>query len=352
MSLTHQLSQTTSEAILTEEDLDSGVKSRPGGHYVIFDHENIERGEVCAASDIPSHSAPKNCWLHWSGLEDTELLATVFDKFGIHPLMAEDILNLDSRTKIEEVGDAIFVALKLPVEMDAIGVIETVHFCLYYQTGRVVTFSEIPIKFFDDIQRRLDDPKRRIRNMQCDYLFWALLDMATDHALRFSDFLNDRVEEIEDRLIAPKDEVLLEMIHGMKNEVSQTYRILRPFREVSLQLTHSEVPLLSDKTRPYFRDLNDHAVQTVELLEHLRDKATSLRELYFTAMSHRMNEVMKVLTSLSAIFLPLTFLAGIYGMNFENMPELTKPWAYPVFMGLLATITIVLVIYFKRRKWL
>lgn len=352
MSLTHQLTQSTCESILTCTDLNLRASTPPGGRYATFGPESLEWGTIAAGEDIPTEFSGPITWIHWTGLSDHEAIANVLKRFQIHPLTAEDILNVESRAKLEETAESIFVVLKMPVEMEAIGEIATEHFCLYYVEGCIVSFSESPIHFFSDLERRLQDPKRRIRTYGSDYTMWAILDLIADHNIRFADFLSDRVEEIEDQLIEDKVATSLEVIHEMKNEVSQTYRIVRPLREITTHLKLNDSGFLGEKAKPYFCDLHDHAVQTVELLDHLRDKATSLRELYYTSMSHRMNEVMKVLTSLSAIFLPLTFLAGLYGMNFVFMPELTWRWSYPIFLVVLASLATVLVIYFKRKKWL
>lgn len=352
MSLKHQLTQSTFESILTEQEFSEGSGSAGSGVLTRYNALSVERLSVAGASDLGERAGEGVTWLNWSGLSNTARLAKLFDHFGIHPLTAEDILNSESRSKLEESTESLFVVIKIPVSMDGIGVIEAVHFCLYWQGNTVLTFSEIPLKFLADLDRRLDDPKRKIRTYGVDYLVWALLDLVTDHSLRFVEHLSDRVEEIEDQLIDDEVDVEMETIHGIKNEVTQTYRLLRPCREITAQLSTSDSVMMGENTERYFRDLHDHAAEAVEQVDHLRDKTASLRELYFTLMSHRMNAVMKVLTSLSAIFLPLTFLAGIYGMNFVHMPELRLPWAYPAFLALLVTLAVVLAIYFKKKGWL
>ena len=191
-----------------------------------------------------------------------------------------------------------------------------------------------------------------IRGRGADYLVWAILDLVVDHNQRFVDHLEERVEELEDRLIDSQKMVEMEEIHELKNEVVQTNRLLRPCRDITTQMMSAEAISSDQSILCYFQDLHDHASQAVEELDHLRDKSVSLRELYFTMTSFRMNEVMKVLTSLSAIFLPLTFLAGIYGMNFTNMPELNWKWSYPIFMLALAILATLLTLYFKKKKWL
>lgn len=352
MSLTHQLTQSTCESILTGRDLESRQTLTPGARYATFGPESLEWGSIAPGEEIPESFSGAVTWIHWTGLANPEDLSKVFARFHIHPLIAEDILNVESRAKLEESGKGIFIVLKMPIEMDAIGEIESEHFCLYYIDGLIISFSESPLHFLSDLERRLQEPSRRIRNYGSDYTMWAILDLVADHNIRFADFLNDRVEEIEDQLIEEQDDISLSLVHEMKNEVSQTYRIVRPLRDITTHLKLNDSSFLTERVQPYFFDLHDHAVQTVELLEHLRDKAASLRELYYTSMSHRMNEVMKVLTSLSAIFLPLTFLAGLYGMNFVFMPELSWRWSYPAFLVVLASLATVLIIYFKRKNWL
>ncbi|MGJ8724727.1 MAG: magnesium/cobalt transporter CorA [Roseibacillus sp.] len=351
MSLKHQLTQSTFENVLTEKEVGELKGAVPSGVWAHYGPEGIERLAVEDARELPKTEEGVT-WVHWTGLGEGVALSRLFTCFGIHPLTAEDVLNMESRAKLEETSESLFVVLKIPVAMDDEGEIEMVHFCLFFEGTTVLSFSEIPLKFLEDLNRRLDDPKRRIRNLGADYLMWAILDLVTDHSLRFVDYLSDRVEELEDLLIDDEVEVSLEQIHGLKNEVSQTYRLLRPGREITSQLCISDSALLSSDTSRYFRDLHDHAAQASEQVDHLRDKATGLRELYYTLMSHRMNGVMKVLTSLSAIFLPLTFLAGLYGMNFAHMPELAWKWSYPVFLAFLSALAIALVCYFKKKRWL
>ncbi|MBK1832695.1 magnesium/cobalt transporter CorA [Roseibacillus ishigakijimensis] len=354
MYLKHLLTQSTFESILNEQELVEGRAAEASGVLTCYNRQEISRLPITGVRDLPEeNSAAGITWFHWNGLGDATQMARLFSHFGIHPLTGEDILNVESRTKIDEVSDSFFIVLKVPVAMDEDGEIEAVHFCLLYEENLVLTFSEIPLKFLTDLERRLDQPKRKIRSLGADYLVWAILDLISDHNLRFVDHLGDKVENLEDRIIADEgDSVAMADIHGVKSEVSQAYRLIRPSREVALQICNSDSALLRESSHRYFRDLHDHAVQAVEQADHLRDTAASLRDLYYTLMSHRMNGVMKVLTSLSAVFLPLTFLAGIYGMNFAHMPELSWPWAYPVFLLFLLTLAMVLCLYFKRKGWL
>ncbi|WP_411847436.1 magnesium/cobalt transporter CorA [Roseibacillus persicicus] len=352
MSLKHQLTQSTFESILTDLEWIEGRASAPAGVLTQYCPKNVDRQPVSGVADLRDKCCDGITWLNWSGLGETTKMAKLFEHYGIHPLTAEDILNCESRSKLEESSESLFVVMKIPVSMEEVGVIEAVHFCLFWQGNTVLTFSEIPLKFLTDLDRRLDDPKRKIRSHGVDYLVWALLDLVTDHSLRFVEHLSDRVEEIEDQLIDDEVEIEMETIHEIKNEVTQTYRLIRPCREITAQLSSSDSVAMGENTARYFRDLHDHAAEAVEQIDHLRDKTASLRELYFTLMSHRMNGVMKVLTSLSAIFLPLTFLAGIYGMNFAHMPELGLRWAYPVFLVFLVSLAVVLAIYFKKKGWL
>lgn len=351
MSLKHQLTQSTSDSILSGKEVLLEREGLPRGVVAQYGPKGIIRTEIAKSADIPVGEEGEITWLHWVGLRDSAQMSELFSRFGLHPLTGEDILNCQSRAKLEETSESLFIVVKIPVAMDEEGEIEMVHFCLFFEGQTVLSFSEVPLKFLQDLDRRLDDPKRKIRTLGPDYLVWALLDLVTDHSMRFVEHLSDRVEHLEDELIDEKVEVSMETIHGLKNEVSQTYRLLRPCREITAQLINSDSGLLQERSKHYFRDLYDHAAQTVEQVDHLRDKSSSLRELYYTLVSHRMNGVMKVLTSLSAIFLPLTFFTGLYGMNFAHMPELAWQWSYPIFLALLATLTLVLVIYFKKKRW-
>ena len=352
MSLKHQLSQSTHTGVITGDEFKKGIECQATGVWTCYDRERLERVPIEKVEDVPESEEPQVKWLNWNGLCNTDKLAKFFTSFGLHPLEGEDVLNRESRSKFDESTGRFFVVLKVPVAMNELGLVESVHFALHWKDNTVLTFSEIPLEFLSDLDRRLDDAQRRIRGRGADYLVWAILDLVVDHNQRFVDHLEERVEELEDRLMDSKQEVELEEIHELKNEVVQTIRLLRPCRDITTAMMAADVISNVPNTRCYFQDLHDHASQAVEELEHLREKSSSLRELYFTMTSFRMNEVMKVLTSLSAIFLPLTFLTGIYGMNFTNMPELSWPWSYPAFLLFLVLLVTVLVLYFKKKKWL
>ena len=352
MSLKHQLSQSTHTGVITEGEFEKGIECQASGVWTCYDSERLERVPVTKAEDLTKTEEEQVKWLNWGGICDTEELAKIFTTFGLHPLMGEDVLNRESRSKFDESTGRFFVVLKIPVAMNELGLVESVHFALHWKDNTVLTFSEIQLDFLSDLDRRLDDPARRVRGQKADYLVWAILDLIVDHNQRFVDHLEERVEELEDQLMDSRQAVELEEIHELKNEVVQTIRLLRPCREITTSMMAADAVINGQNVLCYFQDLHDHASQAVEELEHLREKSSSLRELYFTMTSFRMNEVMKVLTSLSAIFLPLTFLTGIYGMNFAHMPELAWRWSYPLFLLFLALLATVLALYFKKKKWL
>lgn len=309
--------------------------------------DHLPNKEQCADPD-------KVTWVNVSGLHDIEKLSTLGNEFGISSLTLEDILNTGSRPKIEKREDQIFVVVKL-VTSDAEGnSMDLQHLALLLLPGNVlISFLEEKSEAFAPVIERIRTGSGgRIRRFGADYLLWALLDATVDNYLLVIDHLDESVVIMDDRLQMDATDVAAKELYGLKRDVGHLHRAIRPIREITVSLNRPDTNLLEVETKPFFADLNDHGLQVLETTEDLRESVSSLREFYLSAASHRMNEVMKVLTCFSTIFLPLTFIAGIYGMNFEYMPELKLPWGY---FGVWVVFTVCaagMFILFRKKHWL
>lgn len=353
MSLIDQLSHQRDFQALDDTIFAREAIAEANRTLTVYDAEALARIDHPSEKDIETATAADQLsWLHCAGLPQTSAFLAMLESHHIHPLIAEDILNTESRVKVEQLEDSLVIVMKLPVKGTAGSPLQTAHFCLILRARSVLTFAECELELLEEIHTRLDDPSRRIRRYGSDYLAWAILDLLVDYQLHFIDVLEDNVQAKEDDLMELKGKVELTEIHHLRNEVTAVRRLLSPLRDVTQRLVRTGSPQIGEQMNLFYADLHDHASVALESADHLRDHTNGLRELYFTATSHRMNEVMKVLTSLSAIFLPLTFLAGLYGMNFVNMPELQHPLGYPIFLSVLLILGGSLFVYFRRKGWL
>lgn len=315
--------------------------------------EEMKTLESIPEEGLPLHEDRVD-WLHITGLHEVGEIAKIGRVFGISALVLEDILHTGSRSKIENHESEIFVVTRLVTDVEKDGVCEVQHFSLLLLPGNLVlTFCETPTPVFDPVIERIrTNIGGRIRRHGADYLAWALLDAVVDNYLSVIDHLDDAVAAIDEKLQLDDRSVHAAEIYALKRETNRVFRTIRPIREIALSLLRENENLLTPASRPYFIDLNDHAIQAIETVEYLREASNSLREFYLSSASHRMNEVMKVLTCFSTIFLPLTFIAGIYGMNFEHMPELQHRWAYPAIWIIFLLCAAGMFWLFRRMRWL
>jgi magnesium transporter len=302
--------------------------------------------------------ASKNVtWVHVQGTPDLGTLRSLGEAYDLHALAIEDVANLGQRPKLETFDRQLFVALNWP-RADAVGV-EPTQVSLFLGATYVVSFCPGNDDPFEPIRERIrTDPPGRIRERGAHFLFYALIDLVIDQGFPALDLLSSELESLEERILADPSPACLEGIHRTKRTLIVLRKSLWPQREVINGLLREEHALIDSATLPYFRDCYDHAVQVLDLIESYREMASSLQDLYLTGISNRMNEVMKVLTIMASIFIPLSFLAGLYGMNFDseaspwNMPELRAYYGYPIFLLVLLGIGGTMVWLFKRNKWI
>jgi magnesium transporter len=290
-------------------------------------------------------------WIHLDGLHDVTLVNELGNLAQLHPLAQEDILNTHHQPKYEEYGDTILVILKL-LEIDAEHLhISDEQFCLALSSKRLITFREQPGDLFNMVHQRLAAKNSKFRERGADYLAYALMDTVFDSYYHVLETIGERLDLIEAELIERPSRDLLQQIHQLRGQLSFVRKAVSPLRDLTRALIHSESTLIDDRTRLYLRDLHDHILHVLDNLDIYRDTAKGLIELSLSSMSHRTNEVMQVLTIIASIFIPLTFIAGVYGMNFAVMPELEWRYGYPFALLLMAACAAGLLWYFKRKNW-
>jgi magnesium transporter len=291
-------------------------------------------------------------WVNIDGLHQTEMLEALGDFYGFHPLVLEDILNTDQRPKIEDYGDYLYIVLRSLEYNDRKDEIESDQISVILGRNFVFSFQEQGGDTFDAIRERIRTGKGRIRKMGADYLVHALLDSIVDNYFVILEKLGERIEFLEEQLVTQPTPETLRTIHGLKRELIFLRKAVWPLREVVGSLERGESPLIQESTKVYLRDLYDHTIQVIDNVETFRDMIAGILDIYLSSVSNRLNTVMKVLTVIATIFMPLTFLAGVYGMNFKFMPELEWRWGYPLIWGVMAVTGISMLIYFKKKKWL
>lgn len=290
-------------------------------------------------------------WVNVDGLHDIHLIASVGKIFNIHPLTLEDIVNTGHRPKAENFGSYICAIIKMLNYHRAKGVIESEQMSLIILNDHLISFQEQPGDVFDPIRKRIQEGMGRIRHAGSDYLAYALLDTVVDHYYQILESFGEELGELEEELLYNPKQELLERIHELKRETVYLRKQIWPLREAIVMLSHNDESIISEQSRIFFRDIHDHTVQIIEIIESYRDILTGLIDLYMSNVGNKMNEVMKVLTIIATIFIPITFVAGIYGMNFKFMPELDWRWGYAGAWGLMLGIVVVMLLYFKKKNW-
>lgn len=291
-------------------------------------------------------------WINLSGIHDITILEKLGQNFNIHPLALEDILNTQHRPKLEEFSDYSLIIIKMLFFNDTNQTIETEQVSIVLGPNYLLSFQELEGDVFDSVRDRIKRSNGRIRQRGPDYLAYALLDSIVDSYFHILEKIGDKLILLEEDLLSNPDRITLAQIHHYKRELMALRKAVWPLREVVDQLHKNESHLVSEGTQVFLRDLYDHTIQILDTVETFRDTISGLQDLYMSSVSNHMNEIMKVLTIIASIFIPLTFIAGIYGMNFEYIPELKWRWGYFMVWGLMISTVIGMVIYFKRNKWL
>ncbi|GJL71649.1 MAG: magnesium transport protein CorA [Nitrosomonas sp.] len=329
------------------------LESKTKISLIDYSRESFEEKQIHSLDEILDYKHRETItWVIIEGLANVKIVGEIGKIFAIHPLVLEDILNTNQRPKFEEYDDYLFLVLKSCQS-------ESTQFSIVYEQisllildNFVFTFKEKTDDLLSAIVQRISTSNGRFRSLGTDYLAYVVLDTIVDQNFILMDRLDETITSLEDSLLAEPTRDTLNAIQKVKRELITIRRYLSPVRELIAELLRSESGLIRESTQIYFRDVSDHTIRVIELIESYRDILSNLLDIYVSNTSNRLNEVMKVLTVFASIFIPLTFLTGIYGMNFEHMPELKWKWAYPALWIAFITIPIVLIVYFKRKKWL
>ncbi|MBK8348106.1 MAG: magnesium/cobalt transporter CorA [Saprospiraceae bacterium] len=290
-------------------------------------------------------------WININGLSDVDQIRKICEKFGVHYLYQEDILNVFQRPKLEEEENYIFVTLKALEWDEQTKEVEEEQMSVILTSNAVITFQEKEGDGFQIIRERLETANTTVRERPIDYLFYRILDVSVDIYFDILEKMGDYLEEIENEVLGQPDNVVLLKIQNNKKDIMQVRKNIYPMRDVLNKLISSDHPFIHEKTKKYFRDVLDHTIQILETVETYRDTNFSLKDIYLNAMSHEMNRIMKILTIISTFFIPLTFIVGVYGMNFKYMPELNWINGYYLIWGIMLTIVVLLTYWFKRKGW-
>jgi len=307
--------------------------------------------QVLSLDELAPPADESVTWVNVSGVHRTDILESCGKQFQLHSLLLEDIANTDQRPKLDDYETCLFLVLKmLSVTERQDIVVEQVS--LVFGRNFVLSFQENGTDVFTPVRDRLRGGKGRLRQSGADYLFYALVDAIVDQYFAVVEVLGEKIEELQDLVVSDPKPETLHKIHALKRQLLFLRRAVWPLREVTNNLSRSECAFLQESTKVFFRDVYDHVVQIVDTIETLREMVSASLDIYLSSISYRLNAVMKVLTIITTIFMPLTFIVGIYGMNFEHMPELKWEWGYPLVVGVMVMIAIAMLGFFIRKRWI
>ncbi|MFA6372885.1 MAG: magnesium/cobalt transporter CorA [Methanothrix sp.] len=346
---------------------------RPKITIIDYDEQHYHEAEVKEVEEcFRFKDRPTVTWINIDGLHQMDVLEKLGSCYGIHPLVLEDILT-DQRPKIEDYDDYIFIVLKMlyydekgdkkaeerdsgdgeededdlgdtNLDMDQVSMILGPNF--------IISFKEKEVDVFNPLRDRLRTAKGKIRKQGSDYLAYSMIDAIVDHYFLIMEKLGDRFEDLEDVVVSNPEPGILPTIYNLKRDMLFLRKSVWPLREAISKMQRSDSPLVSEAIKIYLRDVYDHTIQVIENIETFRDMSASLLETYLSSLSNKLNEVIKLLTIISTIFIPLTFLAGLYGMNFRFMPELESPLGYPAVLILMLMVVVIMMVYFRKKEWI
>jgi magnesium transporter len=291
-------------------------------------------------------------WINIDGIHQVDIIEKIGNHFNIHPLVLEDIVNTGQRPKMEDFVNYIFIVLKMLYYDETESKTKAEQVSIILGSNFVISFQESEGDVFDPIRERIRNDRGRIRKLGADYLAYALIDTIVDNYFIILEKLGEKIEDIEEELVTNPAVETLQTIHSLKREMIFLRKSVWPLREVISRLERWESPLIDKSLDIYLRDVYDHTIQVIDSIETFRDMLSGLLDIYLSSVSNRMNEIMKVLTIIATIAIPLTVITGIYGMNFQFMPELQWQWSYPLVLLAMLTLGILMIRYFRRKKWI
>lgn len=320
---------------------------------VDYNEEQFQEKEAKSIKEcFPYKDKPTVTWININGVHEVKIIEELGKNYNFHPLILEDIVDTDQRPKIKDFGDYIFIILKMHYYDKENNEIKIEQVSLIFGKNYVISFQEREGDVFDSIRERIRNNIGRIRKARADYLIYALMDAIIDNYFTILEKLGEETEDLETKVIKNPVPANLQIIYRLKSELIFLRKSVWPLREVISILEKGESALIDKSTNIYLRDIYGHTIQVMDTVETLRDVISGTLEVYLSSISNRMNEIMKVLTIIATIFIPLTFIVGIYGMNFQYMPELKWVWSYPVVLLGMLIIGIIMVFYFRRKKWM
>ena len=316
-----------------------------------FNEGELHEQEFKELKGLPSSTRENYItWLNMNGLHQVDFIKNIGEAYGLHPLLLEDVLHTNQRPKIEEFGDYIYVVLSSFKDIGK--VLEAEQVSLILGNGYVLSFQEKAGDEFDRIRDRIRKNNIKIRKLKADYLFYNLLDFIVDKYFIVLENLHEKIDRIQQEVLTQPEDTLSQDIHEYRQDIFTFRRAVWPLLQVIERLQKSDSTLIATPTRVYLRDVHDHLLQISDGIETMAEMLTAIIDTYFSFMNRKMNEVIKILTLFTALFMPLTFIVGVYGMNFKHMPELNWPWGYFGIWGIILAVAGGMFIYFRRKKWL
>ncbi len=318
-----------------------------------YDKKNFEEKEVEKAEECLTYKKkPTSTWINVSGIHDTKIIEEIGKCFDLHPLLLEDIDNTDQRPKMEDYGDYIYIVLKMLYSNEKGDGVNAEQMSLVLGPNFVISFQESEDDVFNKVRERIRKGKGKIRETGSDFLAYSLIDAIVDNYFIILEKMGEKIERMEEEVVKNPTPKTLQNIHIMKREIIFLRKSVWPLREVISGLLRSESKLIKKTTLIYLRDVYDHTIQVIDTVETSRDILSGMTDIYLSSISNKLNEIMKVLTIIGTIFIPLTFVTGLYGMNFKYMPELESPLGYPAALFVMLIVALIMLLYFKKKRWL
>ena len=318
-----------------------------------YDKTHLQEKDAISVDEcFPYKDKSTVTWINIDGIHQIDVVETIGKHFDLHPLVLEDIMNTGQRPKIEDFRDYIFTVLKIPYYDDKENEVKMEQISLVLGKNFVISFKEVEKDVVNSVKVRLRNEESILRKMGADYLTYSLIDVIVDNYFGIMENLEGKIVNLEDELLSKPTPKTLQAIHSIKREIIFLSKTAWPLREIINNLERGESPLIKQSTRIYFRDVYDHTIQIIENIDTFREMITGMLDIYLSSLSNKMNGIMMFLTIIGTIFIPLTFITGIYGMNFKYMPELSWNWGYPTILLLMIGIGIFMLFYFRRKKWL
>jgi magnesium transporter len=323
--------------------------------WIRYGPKGVEQGDALTAADLPPAPAAGGrdvLWVNVDGLHDAEIITAIGERFDLHPLAIEDIVSVGGRPAVADYGTHLFTSLKM-LTLGPEGEVAAEQISIVFGHGWVLSFQETHGDVLGNVRRRIGDPAARVRSSGADYLWYALLDAIVDHYSVVLSQLGEHIENLEDEVWSDDMRHDLPLrAQALRHELLVVRRAVRPLKEQLALLTGDCPSLISETTQPFLLDLEAHLLHHQDAIDHLRDAASSVLDAHVSLVTMRTNEIMRVLTIIASIFIPMTFVAGVYGMNFRNMPELEMAWAYPLTWAVMIGIGLTMLAYFWRKRWL